>query len=260
MKNIRLMIFGLLATLMVSLAVNTSHAQICMDASCVNDVPKIYNHVQDMEGISASLSGVGTVNAYVITSQTYAVPSDTKVTSVWAIRCAGAGGSGGGGQALGQSPGGGAGACIDVTMNGLGPTGSISITIGRGGAAVNGAVAGNAGGSTTIVVSGTTIVAGGGQGGGNGTASPAGRGGITTGCTLPICLSLGGQGGGVTGSGPGGYGGSSCFGGGARETQAGTATADSGSAPGAGGGGGANGGANTSGSGANGICIVRRLN
>lgn len=236
---------------------------VCLDPSCASTAPRVYNQTQDgvtnQASLTAMAAGIGTVNTYITTSQTYAVPSDTTTASVWYLRCAGGGGSGGGGQTLNQSPGGGGAACVDVTMTGLGPTGSISITLGAGGAAVTGSNAGNPGGSTTVVIGSDTFVAGGGGAGGNTTTAAAGKGGVTSGCSSPKCFPLGGEGGGVTGSGPGGYGGSSCFGGASRETQAGQ-SGDSGNSPGAGGAGGGNGGNNSSGAGAKGACILRRLN
>jgi hypothetical protein len=196
---------------------------------------------------SSARSLIPTIQAFT-SSGTFTIPASVTKVKVTVV-----GGGGGGRSATnstGQGGGGAGGAAIEV-ITGLTPGGTVTVTVGAGGAADT------TGGTSSF---GAYCSATGGLSPASGTGPAGGAGGTATGGDINFTGGGGGGGNGVSGTvaGSAGNGGSSIFGGaglGAGSSNA-VNTAGAG-APGTGGGGGGGcGGPGTGGAGGSGIVIV----
>ena len=196
---------------------------------------------------SSARSLIPTIQAFT-SSGTFTIPASVTKVKVTVV-----GGGGGGRSATnstGQGGGGAGGAAIEV-ITGLTPGGTVTVTVGAGGAADT------TGGTASF---GAYCSATGGLSPASGTGPAGGAGGTATGGDINFTGGGGGGGNGVSGTvaGSAGNGGSSIFGGaglGAGSSNA-VNTAGAG-APGTGGGGGGGcGGPGTGGAGGSGIVIV----
>lgn len=196
---------------------------------------------------SSARSLIPTIQAFT-SSGTFTIPASVTKVKVTVV-----GGGGGGRSATnstGQGGGGAGGAAIEV-ITGLTPGGTVTVTVGAGGAA-------NTDGGTSSF--GAYCSATGGLSPASGTGPAGGAGGTATGGDINFTGGAGGGGNGVTGTvgGSAGNGGSSIFGGaglGAGSTNA-VNTAGAGASGTGGGGGGGCGGPGTGGAGGSGIVIV----